>query len=319
MTNRLQYIDAAKGIGIVFVMLGHAGLLNHCILFSCFISIFYFISGYTLKLPDDLSLKEFLSRKFIRLMCPFAFYGLFSTSFYCFYEGASFKPFFGLLYAKAFFWNGIECLNCFNSVMWFFPSLLLSLALSFVLIKLNIFLRSTLCLLGYILTIYLSYNNLLLPWSIESTFLCSMLVLSGYFTANIHKTDDNSRVRNLTLGGAFFLMFISVSVLNGYTNLSVSTYGVYHIISPMLYVIEGSFFSMFVILLCRFDILLIRLLSIVGRSSLRFMCLHLILYCIIPYLNPFSRFLVSFIAIALISKVMDYISEKHQFQFLNRL
>lgn len=70
MTKRLTYIDIARGISIICIVLGHLGnaTINR-VVFTFHVPIFFFITGYftTNKLP----IKDFIKNKFKTLIIPY--------------------------------------------------------------------------------------------------------------------------------------------------------------------------------------------------------------------------------------------------------
>lgn len=68
--NRIQYIDIAKGIAIICIIMGHVGNWNiNRIVFTFHVPIFFFITGYFLN--DKRTLKEFMRIKFKTLIVPY--------------------------------------------------------------------------------------------------------------------------------------------------------------------------------------------------------------------------------------------------------
>lgn len=120
--KRLQYIDIAKGIGILLVALAHndlagyAPFLYHWI-YSFHMPLFFFLSGMFFK--PDLALTDLLRRRFDSLLKPYFF------SIFLIYFGAIFFDTMGLptaygrilkaLYANGYYLDWVA--------MWFLPAL----------------------------------------------------------------------------------------------------------------------------------------------------------------------------------------------------
>ncbi len=69
--NRLQYVDVARGLTMLCVILGHMGLDNmNILIFSFHMPLFFLISGYFQK-PESHSI--FCKRKIYSLLVPYAF------------------------------------------------------------------------------------------------------------------------------------------------------------------------------------------------------------------------------------------------------
>ncbi|MDO4330346.1 MAG: acyltransferase family protein [Lachnospiraceae bacterium] len=97
--KRKTYIDVAKGIAILLVILGHMnrffdydGRLNQMV-YSVQLPVFLVIGGYWMRLKQEESPVQFLEKKFYRLLQPYFFYAVFSILYawpenaekFCFY------------------------------------------------------------------------------------------------------------------------------------------------------------------------------------------------------------------------------------------
>lgn len=75
LKNRIGWIDIAKGICIICVILGHHGVEQLSFVYSFHLTVFFILSGYTLKAKPLTN--DYLKNKFSRLMTPY-----FVTSFF---------------------------------------------------------------------------------------------------------------------------------------------------------------------------------------------------------------------------------------------
>lgn len=97
--ERKRYIDVAKGIAILLVILGHMnrffeydGRLNQMV-YSVQLPVFLVVGGYWMRLKSGESPMQFLEKKFYRLLQPYFFYAVFSIIYawpesaerFCFY------------------------------------------------------------------------------------------------------------------------------------------------------------------------------------------------------------------------------------------
>ena len=69
MKERMRWIDLAKGLCMIAVVLGHLGVPQWNFVYSFHLTIFFILSGYTLKKGPVT--KEWLKNKFQRLMTPY--------------------------------------------------------------------------------------------------------------------------------------------------------------------------------------------------------------------------------------------------------
>jgi len=68
--KRVQYIDIARGIAILCIILGHQGISDvNRVVFTFHVPIFYYITGYFLN--DKLGIKDFIKSKVRTLLVPY--------------------------------------------------------------------------------------------------------------------------------------------------------------------------------------------------------------------------------------------------------
>jgi polysaccharide biosynthesis protein PslL len=89
MTKRIEYMDIARGIGILLVVLGHndfevLSLFARQIIYSFHIPLFFFLSGYFVN--TSLSFFDFFKKRFNGLLKPFLF-----TIFLIYFTSISFE------------------------------------------------------------------------------------------------------------------------------------------------------------------------------------------------------------------------------------
>src|SRR5262245_13368570 len=89
MSKRIEYLDIARGIGILLVVLGHndfeaISLFIHQVIYSFHISFFFFLSGYFIN--TSISFFEFFKKRFISLLKPYLF-----TIFLIYFVSVSFE------------------------------------------------------------------------------------------------------------------------------------------------------------------------------------------------------------------------------------
>jgi fucose 4-O-acetylase-like acetyltransferase len=89
MPKRIAYLDVARGIGILLVVLGHndLGALSpflHQLIYSFHIPLFFFLSGYFLN--TSIPFREFLGKRFHTVLKPYLF-----TIFLIYFASVSFE------------------------------------------------------------------------------------------------------------------------------------------------------------------------------------------------------------------------------------
>ncbi len=78
--KRIEWIDVAKGYGIILVVLGHCfnkGTILHNWIFSFHMPLFFLLSGYCFRLEKYTTVRELLKDKFSSLLVPYIkFWGI---------------------------------------------------------------------------------------------------------------------------------------------------------------------------------------------------------------------------------------------------
>ncbi|WP_303188788.1 hypothetical protein [uncultured Clostridium sp.] len=78
MSKRIEWIDRAKGIGIILVILGHSIFLEIFKILIYSFAIIFFLSGYVYTLNLDYNLRKYLLKKVRTLLIPAYFFTIFN-------------------------------------------------------------------------------------------------------------------------------------------------------------------------------------------------------------------------------------------------
>src|SRR4030095_386081 len=89
MSKRIEYLDIARGIGILLVVLGHndfeaISLFIHQVIYSFHIPLFFFLSGYFID--TSIPFFDFFKKRFNSVLKPFFF-----TLFLIYFPSISFE------------------------------------------------------------------------------------------------------------------------------------------------------------------------------------------------------------------------------------
>lgn len=269
--SRLLYIDIAKGIGIILVVCSHTNahdLMMWAVGF--FVPIFYFCSGYmtTYSSSKD-SIAQKMKKRARKLLLPYIFFNLLLLLYY---RHWSITGLYGILYSRyCFFPLGYENNYYFflwgNYPMWFITSLLVSYILYYILLYNRN--KSLIVFIYLCMTCALSQLPILLPWSIDTAFLSSLIMYAGFY-ANTH--DIISRWKYEILICA--LIYSLLLYVAGDINFSVRQYGtsfiIYFVIAILgcIVVLWGA---------KRIEQTLIgQLLALVGKHSLTIFCIEML-------------------------------------------
>jgi fucose 4-O-acetylase-like acetyltransferase len=306
--KRIGWIDIAKAIGILIVIINHALLDLGVITFlggMFYMPVFFVLSGYTFKENSKESMHSFITSKAKRLLIPYACFQLFLAGMFTiknFLQNAStldvIMPVLGAVYSRNAFYpkakdvlvyvpkTNIELMTALNAPLWFLTAMFVSLVLyRFILIKANQnkkkeMIDLSICILIGILFKYLC--PILLPWSVDTAFISIGFLHVG----RILKRNDNFDLLCKRPVFVIFIMiaFVLTSYLNGSVNMSIRDFG----ISVLLYLIVGSLGTISIMMLAKAIEMnfkyLSKLLEWIGRHTIGILALHLIVFAAINYL-----------------------------------
>ncbi|WP_324661016.1 acyltransferase family protein, partial [Bacillus pacificus] len=188
-TNRVEWIDTAKGVGIFLVILGHTGSLGERMtnyIYSFHMPLFFFLSGYLFSVHKYNNFSVFLKKKFKSLLIPYIIFSLGTYLFWVvvgnkFGEDSNveiWRPFIGIFYS-----NGIDNWLVHNVPLWFLTCLFVTESMFYVLSKyIKHTFKIVICLiifsiLGYLDSIYMPIR---LPWGIDVALTSIVFFGIGY-------------------------------------------------------------------------------------------------------------------------------------------
>ena len=184
-SQRLVWLDALKGIGILLIMTCHAGLLPRISIFltAGYVSIFFVASGFTYKSKQTFAGE--IAKRSKRLLLPYFFYVSLSIILM---NALNIKndlvhQVLGMLYSRYSLYFGIKdigdipmlTLTC-NSPTWFLTALFTSLMILFVIKSLRWQWVVIMCLGFSVLALNLPF---LLPWSLDTAFVGALFIYLG--------------------------------------------------------------------------------------------------------------------------------------------
>lgn len=311
-----EYVDIAKGTGIVFVLLSHTELLVGPLVYLApgfFMPLFYFLSGMNYNKPENNELwyiKHKLSKQFfnyIKYTIILLFVEIIVESILG--DGYSFRLFtvriIGIFYGRYQVGDDI-LMSPYNQAMWFLPSLICCLSLFYIC---NSFVSKASCRKGVIIisviasivfvliTEVLRRINILLPWSLDTSFCLTLFIACGYAFKNLNVVNEERTKENLLICLSLVIIYTILARLNGYSNISIGKYGK----NVLLYIVTGMIGSMACIY---FSVLLQKrklgkFLALIGRHSIVFFAFHMTVYQIVGYVihENYIQYLKFFVAL----------------------
>lgn len=267
--KRLLFIDIAKGIGIVLVVCSHTQA-HDLMVWSVgfFVPIFYFCSGYmTTSSSLNCSIAQNIKKRARKLLIP---YILFNILLLLYYRRWSITGLYGILYSRYSIFpleseNNYNLFLWGNYPMWFITSLLVSYLLYYILLLNKN--KSLIIFIYLCLTYILSQLPILLPWSIDTAFLSSLIMYAGLY-ANTHNIISWGKYETLICILIYSLLFY----VAGDINFSVRQYGTSFIIYYIM-AISGCIFVLWSSKKIE-RTKIGQILAIIGKHSLTIFCIE---------------------------------------------
>lgn len=240
MKQRLDYIDIAKGLGIILVVLSHT-VYQELMFYTAafFVPVFFFCSGYTSS-KKDIDLKASFIRHATKLLKPYLF---FSALLILYFHDFSLRAVLGIFYSRYClypFGTEPDIFRLFvigNYPMWFLPCMVVAYPLYYLIIHYPKYQFHTISLY-LILTAMMEFLPILLPWSIDTAFLMAIVMYAG--TAFRRYFPDSFTNRSLAPVAIFaIIVYLLLLPLCYDINLSVRMYGP-SMIAYLLAAITGS-------------------------------------------------------------------------------
>ncbi len=323
--ERILWIDAIKGFGIILVMLAHLTSISSSVFwYLCygFMPIFFVMSGITYKSNEDV--KTYIKKKVFRLLIPYFFYGFIIILISGFLDTRInlVESFIGLLYGRWSIYpldkedNILMLGNC-NAIapLWFLLNLFLGYILFFIYNKIKW--KSIFIVLCIMFSIISSYKTILLPWSLDTCFMTFLFIFTGRKLSIL----NNNKIK-WYYGILSLAIYFLIGKLNGPTNYSVGMYGSLPFVSVMLFFILGILepLGLSMIFMKINNSTIIKILSIIGKNSLRLMCTHIIFRDLIIYIYPkfaetFTNQVLVVIIIIILNQLLALIISKGTTRF----
>lgn len=292
--KRLEFVDCAKGIGIILVVLGHTRfpyLRN--IIYSFHMPLFFILSGYLFQDRKlEVSFSKYLIKRLNGLYLPFLkfsiFYLLFNNFFVSIgflsseyrYEGAQFLK---VLIENLFFLSDSQ----FSGTFWFIRNLfgieiimfsLYKICRSIVKKKENAFYFGAVCI--FLIIGYICSEKRIIP-TLANIYVGMAFFLVGYLVRN--RIPNVLERRNLLYFGIFSIFaigpFLKVDmVVNSYSNF-------------WLFLITGTLGSLAVVQVCKMlpKLKINNFFEYIGKNSLYILCFHFLAFKVVLMMSLYLR------------------------------
>lgn len=221
MGKRLEYVDIAKGIGLILVVCSHSDAFDLMwMMMDMCIPIFFFCSGYTFKMKG--TFRESMIKKIKRLFVPYLFFNIVMLCVFCHF---SLRELVGILYSRYSLYPlsvipNIKFFTSGNYPMWYLTSMIVSYFLFYLIIYHEKY-KHFIILIYAMLIVCFMKCPILLPWSIDTAPLTALLIYVGM------KVRSHGLL-SINVYQVLFLVLIYIGLrcaAGGELNISVRMYG----------------------------------------------------------------------------------------------
>jgi len=266
--KRLDWIDIAKGYGIILVIFAHLNnwTFNNYI-YSFHLPLFFFLSGYVFKSNDNFL--DFILKKTKGLIVPYFLLGIPTVIFTSLYNlkgvgGLKYYSLQLLIQKRQFTIWFLACLFILNILFYFVEKYLKK--------DIYIVVASIVCVIFGLY--YYQNGGKELPWNFDVCFTAMPFFAAGFiFKRKSEKIDKIIKSNNYLL---YIIVFTVLNLLLTYFNikLSGSTLEMYfNVYGKPLLTYPAAFFGIFAVILIskKFEF---KLIKYVGRNSLLYFAWH---------------------------------------------
>lgn len=285
-TDRIEYIDIFRSLGILAMVMGHVGYGNAFDFFihAFHMPMFFWISGFLFKhkSESELPFRTWVLKKAKTLLLPYAVFGIAHYLLYIFvnYDNIDISP---LVHLVSFNTNGLPICGA----LWFLTALFFTDILFFIIDRyvasepLKAIIIALIALGG---NLYKVIFSLTLPLALGPAFVGTGLYYIGHLCRKgadnkvVHFVFNLPWIPNLLLG----IMTTILIFLNGYINMRTETYAVIPLfwVNAILAVIVGVNLSKLLYKYIQNSIVEKWLVG-VGKESIVYVCLNQVVIIII--------------------------------------
>lgn len=238
--KRFDYLDIAKGLGILMVVWAHILLVgvSHKLIYAFHMPLFFFISGLLFDKDKFGSIGCFFRQRIKRLFIPYLLYSVGTWGIWAWFRylrhddvDSYIMPLIQTIIAQ-----GSGAFLVHNSALWFIPCLFAVEIMYYIFSRLNEWVTLSLCFIlagGSTLFVFLYGDDylFLLPWNLDAAFFA----LPFYGVANaivrhfphetIVQSINNHKSISVALMVILYSLMIVLSMNYGECSMGSSSYG----------------------------------------------------------------------------------------------
>lgn len=306
--ERLTYLDVAKGIGILLVVIGHVYAFNRQIvdrffvvwLYSFHMPLFFIISGMLIAYKDEKDIWKFVKKRIMGILIPYVFFSIFSIIVFAIVND----------FSREVFVQNVKATICGVGIdtLWFLPALFFGEVIFFVLRNLlkN---KYVICIISAI--IYTLGNFMMKDYGLICLFLGRICIAVGFIMIGNY-TMNLIRKRNMPWYGLIVIAILSVilSKINGLVDLNNLIFS-----NHILYLINSLIGTYLILEISK--LIDIDEITYWGRNTLIVMATHLnIIYILFNKILGIHSFgyvtgMIVFVLLLAVERIIIYVVNRY--------
>lgn len=306
--ERLTYLDVAKGIGILLVVIGHVYAFNRQIvdrffviwLYSFHMPLFFIISGMLIAYKDEKDIWKFVKKRIKGILIPYVFFSIFSIIVFAIVND----------FSREVFVQNVKATICGVGIdtLWFLPALFFGEVIFFVLRNLlkN---KYVICIISAI--IYTLGNFMMKDYGLICLFLGRICIAVGFIMIGNY-TMNLIRKRNMPWYGLIVIAILSVilSKINGLVDLNNLVFN-----NHILYLINSLIGTYLILEISK--LIDIDEITYWGRNTLIVMATHLnIIYILFNKILGIYSFgyvtgMIVFVLLLAVERIIIYVVNRY--------
>lgn len=257
---RIDFIDAAKAIGIVLVVIGHTAAAPvgvTTLIYSFHMPLFFFISGY-LQVAErfDAPLRDTFRRATRSLLVPYLFFFTLSLGYWMATRdlGGRSAKFAGIDAGDALLGlaTGVSYDLFVNVTLWFFPCMFMCQVL-YAALRRRVAAGVLLVALGSLAAVILAVSppwEARWPWGLDIVWIAIVFYAAGHWlrvSGRLGRRASAAGVRTLAVAGVSAACWLALVRVQGRVDLAQANFGAH----PLLYLPCAMFGVAFVVAIAR--------------------------------------------------------------------
>ena len=286
--GRLDYIDVAKGLGMLTIVWGHiSGGVSHTVFYAFHIPFFFFLSGLVFQRERYASIGLFVKRRIKSLLFPYVVFSVLTWMMwvsYSYLSHAMVSSYWMPLF-QTFIAQGSESFLVHNVPLWFVSCLFVMEVIYYFSSSLSGSMNMMICILLGVIGTWMSVTDFfdfsILPWSFDVALMGIPFYAAGNLLAqHPGHLKLTTWVRHYSIY-AVGIVIVMVCLLcigalsNGHVSMGHARLGYRPIVFYLTAFCGIIGFLFLSILLCHFPLtVVLDKIKWLGRNSFRLMAIH---------------------------------------------